>query len=214
MNREQHYNYILIDLDGTILDGKEKHYRCYKDIMGQAECCPMDRERYWKLKRKAVPLERLLCGAMEKEIFLSQWRARIETKKYLQYDKLKPQIAWALDRLTNKASHLWLVTNRRNEETLEWQLKKLGIWIYFERVICIGKMKGDDKAAALPDVNYENSVLIGDTEMDEKTAKKIGIEFIPIYNGLREKNIFADKTEGEEEVFQIKWLKEEQEREH
>ena len=209
MNRGGTYSYILMDLDGTLLDGKEKHYQCYKDIMKQAGCIPMDIEQYWKRKRERVSLDTLLGGGMEKETFLLQWQMRIETEKYLRYDKLKPQILWALEKIKDKTFHLWLVTNRRNGETLEWQLKVLGLREYFERIFYTGERQGGDKAACLPNIDYGNAILIGDTEMDQKTAEKIGIEFIPIYNGLREKGFFEDSAEGAEEVFQIKWLWEE-----
>ena len=44
------YDYIFLDLDGTILEGKYKHYKCYTDTVNILEGIPLDINIYWEMK--------------------------------------------------------------------------------------------------------------------------------------------------------------------
>ena len=73
------YDYIFLDLDGTILEGKYKHYKCYTDTVNILEGIPLDINIYWEMKRKRVSLDKILEYSDlrgDKETFLKIWKQR------------------------------------------------------------------------------------------------------------------------------------------
>ena len=77
-------DYILIDFDGTLLEGKYKHYNCYKDIINSDGGIPLDIDIYWEMKRNKVTRDVYLEKSYYKgtyEGFLQQWIQNIEDKK-------------------------------------------------------------------------------------------------------------------------------------
>lgn len=199
------YDYIFLDLDGPVLDGKYKHYICYRDITEGLGGKPMDIELYWTLKRQRtsikVFMELSLLEGREKE-FSALWKENIETAKYLRLDQLKPRIPESLCALQRNTLHLWLVTNRRNGDALNEQLKELGIGTYFEKIICADSNMWNSKYQMLTKIQCINAVIIGDTEADREVALRLNIGFIAVYNGLRTKELFVGNT-GVEELYQI-----------
>ncbi|MHC1682485.1 MAG: HAD family hydrolase [Clostridiaceae bacterium] len=181
-------NIIFIDLDGTILDGKDKHYKCYIDIIkNNGE--PLEIEEYWNLKRKKTSLDLILQKSKYKystEKFLKEWYEKIESYNYMKYDKLKPEIESALNRFVNFGYKIILVTKRRNKKNLVKQLNELGISKYFHDVYC-NDFGVNSKIKMVKDIDFDNALFIGDTEEDIETAKYLDIKSIAVMNGIREK---------------------------
>lgn len=182
-------DYIFIDLDGPILDGKLKHYNCYKDII-KDKGMPLDIDDYWIMKRNKISRKILLeksqyIGLYDE--FFTQWLENIEEKKYLGYDCLKPVVKETLlSWKNNNTDKIVLVTMRNNRDSLMWQLNKLEIINLFDDVISC-KSENNEKYEYVKHLKFRNAVFIGDTEEDIKTAKKLNIQSIGILNGLREK---------------------------
>lgn len=191
------YDYIFVDLDGTILDNQYRHYQCYSDIVSLYGGCPIDINTYWFLKRSKKDMDYILNISKfkaEKRIFTKEWLIRIETKDYLIYDKLKPQVIIALNKLKEKTKEICLLTLRTKQENLIWQLKKLKIYDIFDTVIS-GKYVSDiSKYEMIKNYTYNRALVIGDTEIDIKTAKLANCEFIGIRNGIRNKDIFINEV--------------------
>ena len=54
MSDKKRFNYVFCDLDGTLLEDKQRHYECYKAIVKKygGNCIPLD--EYWNDKRNKV----------------------------------------------------------------------------------------------------------------------------------------------------------------
>lgn len=207
----ERYQYIFLDLDGPVLDGKQKHYRCYRDIVEELGGQPVEIEKYWQEKRGGKN-RKILAESFEDdkeslcEVFTEEWKKRIETREYLQYDILKPQVKPALNRLKSQSECLALVTMRNSRENLIWQLKALEIIGYFDEIIACSSMSNSTKCEEISKrfskKDMVRSLVIGDTEMDIYTAGELGTDFIGIINGLRTEKIFEGyKAYGELEEF-------------
>lgn len=186
-------NIIFIDLDGTILDGKEKHYQCYKDIIEQ-NGKPLDKEKYWHLKREKVSLDVILNMSMyksNKENFLDEWLDKIEKFKYMRHDKVKPDVEKVLKNFKEEGFKIILVTMRRNKNNLINQLNKLEITEYFDAVYCCG-VEMNSKFEMIKNIKFDYALFIGDTEDDIDTAKRLNIKSVAILNGLREKRFLCN----------------------
>ena len=200
------YDYIFLDLDGTILEGKYKHYKCYTDTVNILEGIPLDINIYWEMKRKRVSLDKILEYSDlrgDKETFLKIWKQRIEKAEYLMLDYLKPNIEVTLSRLKKDTKKLWLVTNRFEESSLDRQLEKFGIKHNFDKIICTKSSEEDSKFQILSKLEYNKAILIGDTEADRRTAEMLNIEFVGISNGLRTPDVF-NGTDSYEELYLVK----------
>lgn len=189
------YDYIFVDLDGPILDGRYRHYNCYKDILKKYGGCLVGLEQYWEMKRDRVSRKYLLeisqfGGTYDQ--YMKEWLKRIELREYLEYDLLQENAVLALQKLRNMTSNLFLVTMRENYDNLIWQLNKLNIYDLFNRVICGGSNEVAAKYELIKEFVFNNAIFIGDTEVDIQAAQLSGCEFIGILNGLRSKETFQN----------------------
>ncbi|MBQ6215307.1 MAG: HAD family hydrolase [Oscillospiraceae bacterium] len=192
MSDKKRFDYVFCDLDGTLLEDKQRHYECYKAIVNKygGNCIPPD--EYWNDKRDKVKRTVLLEKSGFQgtyDDYLSEWLALIETPEFLKYETLKPDTLSFLEWLGDNSEHIVLTTQRRNRENLLSQLEKLGISGYFEEVA-----SGDNKPDILDGKYNKDSLVIGDTEADEETAERLGCTFIAVTSGLRnEKYLAADR---------------------
>lgn len=185
------YDYLFIDLDGPILEGKFRHYNCYKDIIGCYGGTPLDINEYWNLKRNMVKRDIVLKKSFFQgtyDDFLTMWMENIEKPEYLQFDYLKPDVDKTLNNFKNYFEKIYLVTMRNNDKNLLRQLKDLAIVNFFDEIIICHSTQENPKYSALKELRFNKALVIGDTEEDTKTAKLLGVKCIGITNGLRDKN--------------------------
>lgn len=179
---------IFCDLDGTLLEDKMRHYRCYLDIVALYGGTPIGLDEYWNDKRNKVKrtilLEKTNFGSTY-DVFYNEWMQRIEQKEYLKYEVLKPRIKMVLSYLTQFVEQLNLVTMRNNKKNLIDQIESLDLESYFNHIY-IGNPVQKKKKMDLVDKYYGVlGLVIGDTEDDMLLAEKIGSPFLAVTNGLR-----------------------------
>lgn len=199
------FDYIFLDLDGPILEGKNRHYQCYKDIIERHGGNVLDADTYWDMKTSKITRDVLLNKSnfqASYSEFFEEWMKNIEDEKYLTLDSLKPQVFETLDRWTKLTSNMVLVTMRQNREFLIQQLKNLKVHDFFDEIIDCPPQRKNTKYEALKNKNFEKAIFIGDTEEDTNTAKMLNIKSIGITNGLRKRN-FLDADYYYEEIKDI-----------
>ena len=184
------YDYIFLDLDGPILEGKNRHYQCYKDIINMFGGDILDIDTYWDMKiskiTRDIVLEKSNFNASYNEFF-EEWMKKIEDEKYLKLDTLKPKVLETLKTWKDLTSNIVLVTMRQNRDFLIQQLKELEVYSNFNEIIDCPPQRKNTKYEALKDKKFNNAILIGDTEEDTNTAKMLNIKSIGITNGLRKR---------------------------
>lgn len=198
-------DYIFLDLDGPILEGKNRHYKCYKDIVNKYGGNILDIETYWDMKTSKITRDILLKksnfqGAYDE--FFEEWMMNIEDEKYLALDCLKPEVIETLYKWTKLTNNIILVTMRQNREFLIQQLKNLKVHDFFDEIIDCPPQRKNTKYEALKNKIFEKAIFIGDTEEDTNTAKMLGIKSIGITNGLRKKE-YLDADYYYEEIKDI-----------
>lgn len=196
---------IFIDLDGTLLEGKLKHYNCYKDIILKDGGTPLDINIYWDMKRSKITREVFLEKSKYKSTynnFLMQWLENIESEKYLYYDKLKPDVIDVLNKWNNYTNRIILTTMRNNHENLYRQLDNLKIRDIFDEIIICRCQENNEKYKYVKDIKFATAVVIGDTEHDITLAEKLKIRCIAVTNGVRKKE-FLNADFFEEEIKNI-----------
>ncbi len=214
--------FFFFDLDGPILDVSEKYYRVYADLMAEKGFDYLDKNKYWNRKREKVP-EIDTLSLSQAQDYYSEYNVkrlkRIEADEYMKYDELQPGALKALEVL-GSGYKLVLVTMRSSKTQLIKQLRSFGICEKFDEILCTGQQSPHQRWRAKyqiildhwPQVNFETSYFIGDTETDIFAAKELGCTSIAVLNGLSDSDhIHLTQPdfilEGTNDLFSIKGLK-------
>ena len=183
---------IIFDLDGTLINIEQRHYRCYNDIMLSKNFSPIPLQKYKDIKRTGIKsLELLALSEAETmyQYFLTTWTKYIEKREYLVFDFPQKQTIDILLELQNMGVRLVLVTLRKNIKNLHWQLKKIGILKFFSHIITPSLSTDIDKhdlvKQQLKKIDTNKILRIGDTEADVQASHNLGIKICALYGGLR-----------------------------
>lgn len=184
---------LILDLDGPLLNGIERHYGCYKQILEEHGYTPIPKEQYWEMKRSRVDRRKLLelSGALSLyDEYLALWLQRIETKEYLVLDRLQNGAAGILSGWKNLGIRLLLATMRNHGENLHWQLRRVGIQDLLDEILVVGTERGSAGKAALVrdklrDMDVKSILWVGDTEVDVQAARACGVKVCALTCGLR-----------------------------
>jgi phosphoglycolate phosphatase len=185
---------VLLDLDGPLLDGRERHYCCYRTILERFGFEPIGIDEYWEKKRALVDRKVLLRLSGAEEIydeFLASWLAMIESPGMLALDKVQEGAVDCLRCWREQRIELTLVTMRQNRQALEEQLVSTALRQLLDIVLVCDLADGEvGKADAvrrfsLDKVNRGRALWIGDTEADWGAARSLGCRVVLLSNGLR-----------------------------
>ena len=186
---------LILDLDGPLLDGMQRHYSCYRNILDEYGFRPIPVEQYWEMKRNRVDRRALLELSGARTLyneFLNAWMDRIESREYLELDRLQNGVVDILSRWKRQGLRLFLDTMRNRPDNLSWQLDKLELLQFFEDVVVVGSEEGSaNKAfkvsAKLIGPACDRVVWVGDTEVMLPPLGNLGLEVCALTCGLRTK---------------------------
>ena len=176
---------IAFDLDGTLIDSRNRHHIVLKDILKSYNLSInvddlVDYKRNGKnnvdyLLSKGIDID------LAKEI-QNQWVKIIENIEYIETDVLYDDAINLLQKYSNNKKIA--ITARQNKANLIYELHKLGILSYFDDVFIVNP-------ADTPRLNKEHylkncnvSIYYGDTILDYKAAVNCNIKFIHRDNGF------------------------------
>jgi len=191
---------LLLDLDGTLLDTSERHYRVYRDILSFLGVSHgFAKEAFWNLKRQGKRTVDLLPEGLSGEsveVFTGEWLKRIERQEYLQYDTVF-QDSKAIVSLLNQEDDVVLITLRNSRENLMQQLQATGLIGFFKDVLVGSPLKLKKKAPLIEGYRdrckHESLfAIVGDSEMDVIAGKEMGIVTVALCRGIRSRG-FLEK---------------------
>jgi len=183
---------VFLDLDGTIINTAERHYRVYQRILESNQSGdPLPKKEFWEKKRRGLKTNELLPGATslrQKRDFNSEWRALIEKKEFLKLDTLVGSARRCLQSLDGEADIVY-VTLRAKPRNLFWEIRRLDVARYAKHVL-IAPPESKSKTKMIKRYSSHMSegmsyVIVGDSEIDVVTGKEMGIPVIAVSHGLR-----------------------------
>lgn len=190
---------IFFDLDGVLLDVSERYFRVYCDIMKTFGRQTVDKTTYWDLKRDQQPLSLLLAIGgnrhISEEAYRAQWLHNIELPEYLEYDTVIPGALEQLKRL-QQYRRLILVTMRQRRDYLEEQLDRLCLSSFFVALLsaALTRAEGWETRRHLISESgllSEDALIVGDTEIDIRTGKSLGLTTVAVLSGIRNRKRLA-----------------------
>jgi phosphoglycolate phosphatase len=176
---------IFFDLDGTLIDGKERLYRLFIDLTQNLK---VSSEEYWQLKRAMFDHDWILSNLfnysdIQLANFHETWLELIESEKYLKFNKLFDYTIPLLNKF--KKYPLYIVTSRQLEQSVLDEISKMGILNYF-RDILVTKKNQTKKELITERINtYPSDIIVGDTGIDILTGKNLNIRTVAVLSGFR-----------------------------
>lgn len=196
---------LYLDLDGTLLDCRTRHYATYVEVLAQPDLrgVPIPEKEYWGLRERRkgykdiLKMSRLFPNKFN--LFKERFDERLETPEMLAMDEVREGTVTALGKIYTKTP-ICLVTLRRDHEELENQLASLALKKYFAAVLSGAPPKTRrpdpdiriNTKADLVRKRYrilpKEALYIGDTETDVKAARKLGFDVWLVEGGHRTKD--------------------------
>lgn len=177
---------IVFDLDGTLICSKKRLHELFCDL---TESRKLDFSAYWEMKfsRKTnQDILKLFFNYSDEKIdnFTNDWMSKIESDYYLNFDDLIVDIEPFLKK-AKKNSELYVCTARQSSKQVEKQLKRLGVFEYFEDVFVTEKNFTKENLLINSSLNLcKDDWMIGDTGHDIMTGKKVGMNTCAVLSGF------------------------------
>ena len=176
---------IFFDLDGTLVDIKQRQYQVYVDVLKSLNQKYIQSfEEYWHFKTSRTNIRTILektDAQSQLDEFLLIRSKLIEEPYYLEKDVIIKNVVKVLSELTNHFDIKVLTARKNYEKTVE-HLHDLGLLKYFSEVICCG-----EKHHILRQEKYhdKNLLIVGDTEKEIKAAANVNCKCISLSTGIR-----------------------------
>ncbi len=183
---------LIFDLDGTLLDVRERHYAVYSDCLSEFGVAPLTFDEYWTRRRSGEGTVQIASDEhplVIRDLFQNFWLERIESRDWLPVDTLFSGSFALLDVLRGRYE-LVLATLRRDRAALLDQLGWLGTDIFFDHIISPeGENYPGSKLEMLTPLGRNaRTWVIGDSEADVVLTQELGAELICVTNGVRDES--------------------------
>lgn len=176
----------VFDLDGTLIDSKERHWLLMKQLLEKHSVKPMDNFSQSYMEYKADGHSGLtylneVMGLSSKvaEEIQKEWIEQIEDDEWLKHDTLYDDTIPTLRRLQGD---ILFLTIRNNVQGLKNELDRLAM-NNFETIVLSHNEK---KSSALKRLD-KDCIMIGDTEIDLYAANDFGCAYYILNRGFRSK---------------------------
>lgn len=180
-------NKIAFDLDGTLLDSRQRHIKVMEDILKKHKI-DLSAENLVIFKSDGFSNRDWLLShnVLQEEVedIVQEWIENIEASYYQQFDVLYPRTIPLLKQLS-KNNDLYLITARNNRKLVYEKLRELGILTYFNDVCVVDPLDNPALKKSNFIQTYKIDAMIGDTEVDFNAALVAGIKFYATIDGFR-----------------------------
>ena len=192
---------VIYDCDGVLFDSLEANTKLYNDLCARVGRGPL-REEELRYVHTHTVFEALhfIFGQkdeMEKKALELLRLKQIDLREYVVYLKMEPHLLQTLEKLKEKGILRVINTNRTT--SMKYIMEKYDLWQYFEMVVTALDVKNPkpnpesiEKIIQELNLNKEEAVFVGDSDVDQQTAKSSGVRFITYKNREIANDLFID----------------------
>ena len=182
---------VVYDCDGVLFDSLEANTKLYNDLCALVGRGPLREEEMQYVHTHTV-FEALhfIFGKendLEKKALEILKQKQVDLKNYVMYLKMEPHLLQALESLKEKGILRVINTNRTT--SMKYIMERFNLWPYFEMVVTALDVKNPkphpesiEKIVRELNLSKEEAVFMGDSDVDQQTAKSSGIKFIAYKN--------------------------------
>ena len=182
---------VVYDCDGVLFDSLEANTKLYNDLCALVGRGPLREEEMQYVHTHTV-FEALhfIFGKendLEKKALEILKQKQVDLKNYVMYLKMEPHLLQALESLKEKGILRAINTNRTT--SMKYIMERFNLWPYFEMVVTALDVKNPkphpesiEKIIQELHLNKEEAIFVGDSDVDQQTAKSSGIKFIAYKN--------------------------------
>ena len=182
---------VIYDCDGVLFDSLEANTKLYNDlctIVGRS----LLREEELNYVHTHTVFEALhfIFGKendLEKKALEILKQKQVDLKNYVSYLKMEPHLLQTLERLKGRGILRAINTNRTT--SMKYIMERFDLWPCFEMVVTALDVKNPkphpesiEKIVKELNLNKEEAVFVGDSDVDQQTAKSSGVKFIAYKN--------------------------------
>ena len=182
---------VIYDCDGVLFDSFEANTRLYNDLCAMVGRGPlMEDEMKYVHTHTVFEAIHFIFGKendLEKKALDILKQKEIDLKNYIDYLKMEPHLVEALEKLKEKGMLRAINTNRTT--SMKYIMERFNLWPYFEMVVTALDVEHPkphpesiEKIIRELHLDREEAVFIGDSDVDQQTARSSGIKFIAYKN--------------------------------
>jgi HAD superfamily hydrolase (TIGR01509 family) len=192
---------VIYDCDGVLFDSLEANTKLYNDLCSMVGRGPLREEEIQYVHTHTVfEAIHFIFGKendLEKKALEILKQKKIDLKNYVSYLKMEPHLVEVLEKLKEKGILRVINTNRTT--SMKYIMEKYDLWQYFEMVVTALDVKNPkpnpesiEKIIQELNLNKEEAVFVGDSDVDQQTAESSGVRFIAYKNREIANDLFID----------------------
>jgi phosphoglycolate phosphatase len=180
---------VIYDCDGVLFDSVDSNKKLYGDLCISAGREPL-REDEIKYIHSHTVYEAIhfLFGhdeGLEKRVM--ELMKQVDLRPYIVYLKMEPFLLHMLNLLKGNGIYRAINTNRTT--SMPHIMERFGLWPFFDMVVTALDVKNPkphsesiEKILQNFNLKREEAIFVGDSEVDQQTAKSSGVRFIAYKN--------------------------------
>jgi phosphoglycolate phosphatase-like HAD superfamily hydrolase len=180
---------VIYDCDGVLFDSIEANKKLYNDLCALVGRSPLNEEEVKYVHMHTVyETIRLIFGkgnGLEKKAL--ELIKGIDWRDYVTYLRMEPYLLQILNLLKTNGILRVIDTNRTT--SMKYIMDHFHLWPFFEMVVTALDVKNPkphpesvDMILQRLNLKNEETIFVGDSEVDQETAKASGVKFIAYRN--------------------------------
>jgi len=180
---------VIYDCDGVLFDSLEANTRLYNELCALVGRSALREEEMEYVHTHTVfEAIHFIFGEKDKlEKQALELIKQFDLKKYIVYLKMEPYLLQTLNLL--KAEGVIRAINTNRTTSMKHVMERFNLWPFFDMVVTALDVKNPkphpesvEKIIHAFNLNKEEAVFVGDSEVDRQTAASSGIKFIAYKN--------------------------------
>ena len=182
---------VIYDCDGVLFDSFEANTRLYNDLCALVGRGSLRQEEMEYVHTHTVfEAIRFIFGEendWEKKALEILKQKQVDLKNYVEYLKMEPHLLQVLEELKEKGILRVINTNRTT--SMKYIMERFNLGPYFEMVVTALDVKNPkphpesiEKILEALKLEKAEAVFIGDSDVDQQTAKSSGVKFVAYKN--------------------------------
>lgn len=191
--RQRKIRCVIYDCDGVLFDSFEANTRLYNDLCTKVGRGLLRKEEMEYVHSHTVyeSIHFIFDKGDELEKKALEALKQVDLRNYIVYLKMEPHLFDALNQLKENGILRAINTNRTT--SMKHIMDRFDLWPFFDMVVTALDVKHPkphpesiEKILQELKLKKEEVVFIGDSEVDQQTARSSGVPFIAYKNGSLE----------------------------